>query len=100
MIAIIIPFLEIVTGFALIIGFYPRSAAITINGLLLAFIVAMTINLIRGHEFHCGCFSAGESGHTGSPEMNIVRDIIFFIIGLQVIFFSGIRKITIKRLSP
>jgi putative oxidoreductase len=100
LIAIIIPFLELVTGLALIIGLYPRSAAITINGLLLAFIVVLSINLIRGHEFDCGCFSAGEGGHTESPEMTIVRDIIYFIIGLQVIFFSGIRRISIKRLSP
>ena len=100
LIAIIIPFLELVTGFALIIGFYPRSAAITINGLLLAFIVMLTINLIRGHEFDCGCFSTGEGGHTETPEMTIVRDIIYFIIGLLVILFSGVRRISIKRLPP
>jgi uncharacterized membrane protein YphA (DoxX/SURF4 family) len=100
LIAIILPFIEFMAGLTLIFGIYPRSAAIIINGLLLAFIVALSINLIRGHEFHCGCFSAGESGHTETPEGTIVRDIIFFIIGLQVIFFSGIRKISIKRLSP
>jgi hypothetical protein len=64
--------------------------------LLLAFIVALSINLIRGHEFHCGCFSAGEGGHTETPEMTIVRDIIYFIIGLQVILFSGIRRMSIR----
>jgi putative oxidoreductase len=100
LIAIILPFMELMAGLALIFGIYPRSAAIIINGLLLAFIVALSINLIRGHEFHCGCFSAGEGGHTETPEMTIVRDIIYFIIGLQVIFFGGIRRISIKRLSP
>ena len=100
LIAIIIPFLELITGLALIIGFYPRSAAITINGLLLAFIVALTINLIRGHEFNCGCFSAGQSGYSSSPKVTIARDIIYFILGLHVILFNGVRKISIKRTSP
>jgi uncharacterized membrane protein YphA (DoxX/SURF4 family) len=100
LIAIIIPFLELVTGLALIIGFYPRSAAIVINGLLLAFIAVLTINLIRGHEFDCGCFSARQSGYSSSPKVTIVRDIIYFILGLQVILFGGIRKMSIKRLSP
>lgn len=96
LIAIIIPFMELVTGLALIIGFYPRSAAVIINGLLLAFIVVLSINLIRGHEFDCGCFSAHQSGHSSSPEVNIVRDIIYFILGLQVILFGGIRRMSIK----
>ena len=100
LIAVIIPFLELVTGFALIIGLYPRSAAITINGLLLAFIVALTINLIRGHEFDCGCFSAGQSGYSSSPKVTIARDIIYFMLGLQVILFGGIRKMSIKRTLP
>jgi uncharacterized membrane protein YphA (DoxX/SURF4 family) len=100
LIAIIVPFLELVTGLALIIGLYPRSAAITINGLLLAFIVMLTINLIRGHEFDCGCFSAGQSAYSSSPKLAIALDIIFFILGLQVILFSGIRRMSIKRLPP
>jgi len=56
LIAIIIPFLELISGLALIIGIYPRSAAIIINILLLAFITVLAINMIRGHEFNCGLF--------------------------------------------
>ena len=57
MIAIIVPFLELVIGLALILGIYPRSAALVVNGLLIAFIIILSINLIRGHEFNCGCFA-------------------------------------------
>jgi uncharacterized membrane protein YphA (DoxX/SURF4 family) len=100
LIAIMIPFLELVTGLALVISVYPRSAAITINGLLLAFIAVLTINLIRGHEFDCGCFSAGQSGYSSTPGVTIARDIFYFILGLEVILFSGVRRISIKRLPP
>ena len=98
LIAVIIPFLELVTGFALIIGFYPRSAAITINGLLLAFIVVLTINLIRGHEFDCGCFSAGQSGYFSSPKVTIVRDIFYLAFGMQIVLFGGDRRSCYGRL--
>jgi uncharacterized membrane protein YphA (DoxX/SURF4 family) len=100
LIAIIIPFLELVAGLALIVGRYTRSAAITINGLLLAFIVVLTINLIRGHEFDCGCFSATQSGYSSSPGVTIARDIFYFILGLQIILFGGIRRMSIKPLRP
>ena len=100
LIALIIPFLELIIGLALIIGIYQRSAAIIVNGLLLAFIVVLSINLIRGHEFNCGCFSAGQSGYSNSPKETIVRDILYFLLGLQVILFGGVRKISVKRLPP
>jgi len=92
LIAIIIPFLELITGLALVIGFYPRSAAIIINTLLMAYLVVLTINLIRGHKFDCGCFAFGQGGYTGSSEVTLVRDIIYFILGLPVVLFSGVRK--------
>ena len=93
LIAIIIPFLEMVTGLALVIGFYPRSAAITLNALIFAYIIALAINLIRGHEFDCGCFAVGQSGYSSSSEATLVRDIIYFVLGLQIIFYSGVRRI-------
>ena len=55
LIAIILPFLELFSGLALLLGIYPRSAALIINGMLLVFIIALSINLIRGQEFDCGC---------------------------------------------
>jgi putative oxidoreductase len=92
LIAIVVPFLELVTGLALVIGFYPRSAAIIISTLLLAYIIVVTINLIRGHEFDCGCFTSGQSGYISSSEITLVRNIIYFVLGMPVIFFGGIRK--------
>jgi uncharacterized membrane protein YphA (DoxX/SURF4 family) len=98
LIAIVIPFLELIAGFALIIGFYPRSAAIIINGLLLVFITVLTINLIRGHEFDCGCFSAAQSGYTSSSEVTLLREVIYFVLGMQIVLFKGTRRSCFGRL--
>jgi hypothetical protein len=89
LIAVILPFVELISGLCLLLGIYPRSAALIINGLLAAFIVILTMNLIRGYEFDCGCFSAEA---TMSPEMMVARDVIYIIMGLQVFLFNGVRK--------
>ena len=89
LIAIILPFVELISGLCLLLGIYPRSAAFIINGLLAAFIFILTINLIRGYEFDCGCFSAET---TMSPKMMVARDVIYLIMGLQVFLFKGVRK--------
>ncbi|MEJ2658165.1 MAG: MauE/DoxX family redox-associated membrane protein [Desulfobacterales bacterium] len=89
LIAIILPFVELIAGIFLLLGIYSRSAALIINGLLLSFILILTINIIRGHEFDCGCFSADK---TGSPVMMVARDGIYLLMGLQVLLFNGIRK--------
>ena len=91
-IAIVLPFLELSAGLALILGIYPRSAALIINTLLLAFIVALSINLLRGQEFDCGCFSFSEAGATHTTWHMLVRDTIFFGLGLQVLFFGNYRR--------
>lgn len=92
LIAIIIPFLELISGSALLAGIWPRSAMVIINGMLFAFIIALSANLIRGHEFDCGCFSIGEAGHTSSAAQLLVRDTLYFMLGIYVFFYSHPRK--------
>jgi putative oxidoreductase len=92
LIAILLPFIELVAGLALVLGIYPRSAVLIINAMLVAFIIVLSINLIRGHEFDCGCFSVEKAGFLSSTEPMLVRDIIYLILGVQVFFFRGMRK--------
>ncbi len=92
LIAIILPFIELATGASLILGIYPRSAIILINGMLFCFIIALSINIFRGHEFDCGCFSFGEKGYTSSAVELLFRDIVYFFLGLYVVFFNRFRR--------
>ena len=90
LIAIIVPFLELFSGLALIIGIYPRSAALIINNMLLAFITAPSINLIRGHEFDCGCFSIHSSGHGTFTGRLIFRDFVLLALGIYIFFYTKV----------
>jgi hypothetical protein len=37
--------------------------------MFLAFIILLSINLFRGHEFNCGCFSLKETGYINEYEL-------------------------------
>jgi uncharacterized membrane protein YphA (DoxX/SURF4 family) len=92
LIAIILPFLELVSGLALVLGVYPRSTVLIVNSLLLAFIILLSINLIRGHEFDCGCFAINNSESTGTTEVTLIRDIFYLALGLKVLYFRRQRR--------
>ena len=90
--AITIPFVELMAGLALVLGIYPRSAALIIDVMLLGFIVALSINLARGHEFDCGCFSAAQAGYTPSAWVLLGRDFLLLTVGLQIFFYRNSSK--------
>ncbi len=80
--AIVIPFIELVAGFCLIFGLFPRSALAILNVLLLGFILAIGFNLARGHEFECGCFALKDGNSTTSNINLLIRDILLFAAGI------------------
>jgi len=95
LIAIVLPFLELYAGIFLVFGVYPKSAAVVTSGLLLAFIIAISINLIRGHEFDCGCFSFRSTGHKEDTIFLLIRDLFYFICSLYILLFKGTRKLCV-----
>jgi len=97
LIAIILPFLELLAALALIIGVYPRSAVLIVNALLVAFIILLSINLLRGHEFNCGCFELQNSGNSVSSYTTIIRDIFYLALGLQVYLFTRYRRWCVRQ---
>jgi len=99
LIAIVLPFLELAAALALILGVYPRSAVSIINLLLVAFIILLSINLIRGHEFDCGCFAANNSGSTAATEVTLIRDFIYLALGIQVLCYRRTRRWCIRQVQ-
>lgn len=50
-----LPMLELIAALALILPKTRRAACLILGTLLLLFIAAISTNLLRGHEFNCGC---------------------------------------------
>ena len=88
LIAIIIPFVELITGTALIIGIYSQSAVLTINAMLAFFILIISINLIRGHEFDCGCFSVQSDQIADSPSLMLGRNLMLLVLGIYILWYG------------
>lgn len=96
LIAIIIPFLELIASLALISGIYPESAAMMLNIMLTGFITAISINLIRGHEFDCGCFTVIHSSYATGTRQLLIRDIFLLIIGVFIMVYNRPRRFCLK----
>lgn len=82
--AIVIPFVELVCGITLITGLLKRSGLLLINAMLVSFIFLISFNLIRGHEFDCGCFSLGNTKGIGSSVWLLVRDLAMLGAGVYL----------------
>jgi putative oxidoreductase len=91
-IAIFIPFIEFFCGLLLVLGIYKGGASFIINMMLLGFIIAISINLIRGYEFDCGCFTNNASSQGFNPRTLLLRDAALLCIGITI-FLSDIKKI-------
>jgi uncharacterized membrane protein YphA (DoxX/SURF4 family) len=85
--AIIFPWVEMIAGLFLVAGIYKRTAAIILSGMLLVFSIAISINLIRGLKFDCGCFSTVATESGSDPVGLLIRDILILIPGIIIIFF-------------
>jgi len=83
--AIILPWLELMAGLCLIIGWWIPGAVVIVNGLLLVFISASFFNLARGLDVNCGCFSGGILGTT-STRFAILRDTFFLAVSFFLIY--------------
>lgn len=91
--AIVMPFVELVCGISLITGLLKRSSLLLINAMLAGFVFLIIFNLIRGHEFDCGCFSLGDSKGTWSSVWLLVRDFAMLGAGIYLFrLFEGSRE--------
>lgn len=91
--ALVLPWLEVVTGLALFLGIAKRSAARVLGILLAVFIVALGINLARGKPVDCGCFGLSKVQKTDAERLNdmkvvILRDLGLLLLSAQILYAS------------
>jgi putative oxidoreductase len=89
--ALIMPWAEIVCGLALILGVWVKPARWLIAAMLLVFIVAISINLLRDNAIDCGCFDVSAAGKTHEERIHdmwlvIIRDIGMLLMCAQLAF--------------
>jgi uncharacterized membrane protein YphA (DoxX/SURF4 family) len=82
--ATLLPWLEVASGTALIIGFYTTLAAYIIGGQLVMFIALMLVVLALGVPIEdCGCF--GHLGWSETPLQVLLRDLLLAALLVPVV---------------
>ncbi|NIM98521.1 MAG: DoxX family membrane protein [candidate division Zixibacteria bacterium] len=84
--AVTLPWVELVTGLFLIFGVFIESASLLASFLFVVFIIAISINLLRGIDLNCGCFSTDPGGKREGASL-LIRDFIYLYLGMMIFFF-------------
>jgi hypothetical protein len=82
-IAIVLPWVEVLSGLFLIIGLFRRSSAVIISVLLIGFIGLVAIAMLRGIDTTCGCF--GSLSRRADLSL-ILTDAVMLFLTLNVFF--------------
>ncbi|MCP4567655.1 MAG: DoxX family membrane protein [FCB group bacterium] len=94
--ALVLPMSELLAGVLIILGiFYPGSRNYLIL-LMFVFLIAIGINLFRGINLECGCFSVSSKAKSVGIQL-ILRDLLYLAPGL-VLYFSRSRRWMIDNL--
>ncbi|MEJ2615151.1 MAG: MauE/DoxX family redox-associated membrane protein, partial [Ignavibacteriaceae bacterium] len=94
--AIILPWIELVTGLLLFLGIAIKENAVIINALLIIFIIAIIINLFRGLDINCGCFGTANGTKIGFTKL-FENSILLFMGILLMLFDSRIFSGPLKK---
>lgn len=88
--AICLPWIEIIAGFCMVAGVKSKGAAWLIIGMMVMFIVALLIALHNGLDMSCGCF-ASSSIQEGDEisHMTILRDAGWLFLGVYILGFDN-----------
>jgi len=92
--ALVMPWLELLAGLALILGIWTRTSAALIGALLLVFVAAISLNLARDNAIDCGCFdvtAANKSVGERLADMRLVvlRDVGMLAMVAQILWAKG-----------
>lgn len=87
--ALIMPWVELLAGLALILGVWTRGARTIITLLLVTFILAISINLLRGNAIDCGCFDTSAANKTYDERIRdmwivVLRDLGMLLMVAQL----------------
>ena len=92
LVAIVLPWIELTAGLALLAAPARQRAAgaLVIAGMLTVFTIAISLNLVRGIEASCGCFSTRADAAV-SDGWNLVRNGALIWLALAA-YLDAVRR--------
>ncbi len=74
LLAITLPWIEVVAGLLLIVGLWSRASALVIGVMLVVFLIAIGQAVVRGLNISCGCFGTVEGRKVGLTAL--AQDVV------------------------
>ena len=92
--ALVLPWFELMAGIALILGIWTRTSAALVGALLGVFVVAISVNLARGNAIDCGCFDVSAAGKSVAERLADMRWVVLRDAGMlamvaQILWATG-----------
>ena len=88
--ALVLPWAELLMGLALVCGIWRRSVALLVGALLVVFIVAISVNLLRGNAIDCGCFDVADAGKSWEERIRGMGMVIGRDVGMLLLVAQGL----------
>ncbi len=88
LLAMVLPWVELVAGTMLALGFRTRAAALLVTGMMLLFLAAISTALVRGLELSCGCFASQGAAEDPISVRTILRDSAWLLLCIYVLVFD------------
>lgn len=85
-IALILPWTELICGLMLVLGLRTRAAAVLAGLMLVVFCVAIVVTLAREIPIGCGCFTSVEDPLSWKT---LLRDILWLAMTVQIVLFPS-----------
>jgi uncharacterized membrane protein YphA (DoxX/SURF4 family) len=82
LVALTLPWLELLSGLALVLGLLRRAATVVIGGLLLVFLAGISLNLARKNPIDCGCFDPKAAGKSREERLADMRFVLVRDVGM------------------
>jgi putative oxidoreductase len=79
-----LPYVEVLCGLLLVIGWKARPAAAMVVGMMVAFILALTSAMARGLVIDCGCFQVGVTADPPPLWTALIRDLGLLMLSIAV----------------
>ena len=84
LIGLVMPWLELLSGLALVLGLFRRAASVVIGAMLLVFIGGISLNLARNNPIDCGCFDPHAAGKSREERFADMRFVLIRDVGMLV----------------
>jgi uncharacterized membrane protein YphA (DoxX/SURF4 family) len=81
LVAVALPWIEVVAGLSLVLGIRARSGAVVAAGLMAVFVVAVAAALARDLSIECGCFGKAGAARVGWVKLAQNLGLLLLAVG-------------------